>query len=90
MESSHPDQQFATAAEVVRCVLCRYGKYDSSGDPYFYHLHGSSWHADDAAFIFWLDRHKTLLIVTGLVMAVTLICGYWVRCLVRIRKTRTF
>ncbi|GAB4818956.1 hypothetical protein N2152v2_006002 [Parachlorella kessleri] len=25
-----------------------YGKYDKSGDAYFYHLHGSSWHEHDA------------------------------------------
>lgn len=40
-----------------------YGKYDFSGDPAFYHLHGSSWHADDAAFIFLLDTHKYTIIL---------------------------
>lgn len=65
-----------------------YGKYDKTGDAYFYHLHGSSWHANDAAFIFWLDKHKTLLIVMGMVLAVTLVCGYWVRCLMGMRKAR--
>lgn len=42
-----------------------YGKYDFSGNAAFYHLHGSSWHADDAAFIFWLDIYKYHLIVIG-------------------------
>ncbi|EFN54978.1 hypothetical protein CHLNCDRAFT_10358, partial [Chlorella variabilis] len=42
-----------------------YGKYDFTGDAYFYHLHGSSWHADDAQLIFWLDRHKLVLVLLG-------------------------
>ena len=42
-----------------------YGKYDFSGDPAFYHLHGSSWHANDAAFIFLLDTYKYRLITIG-------------------------
>ena len=50
-----------------------YGKYDFSGDATFYHLHGSSWHADDAAFIFWLDKYKGLLI--GLVVAAAIVGG---------------
>jgi len=47
-----------------------YGKYDFSGDPVFYHLHGSSWHADDAAVVFWLDKYKGLLIGLGVVVVI--------------------
>ena len=47
-----------------------YGKYDFSGDPVFYHLHGSSWHADDAAVVFWLDKYKVHLIGLGMVVAI--------------------
>lgn len=43
-----------------------YGKYDVTGDPAFYHLHGSSWHADDAAFVFWLDKYRGLLFAAGI------------------------
>lgn len=66
-----------------------YGKYDLSGDPYFYHLHGSSWHEGDAAFVFWLDKYKMLLISAGIILAATIFCGYWVRILLSRQKTRT-
>ena len=46
-----------------------YGKYDFSGDPAFYHLHGSSWHANDAQFIFWLQRHKLAVAVQAVLLA---------------------
>ena len=62
-----------------------YGKYDTSGDPFFYHLHGSSWHADDAAFIFWLDRHKLALVVAGSALAAGLASLAVVRWAVRHR-----
>ena len=42
-----------------------YGKYDTSGSPALYHLHGSSWHAGDAALVFWAERHMVLLIALG-------------------------
>jgi hypothetical protein len=81
---------FGNKHDVAVIPPALYGKYDKSGDPFFYHLHGSSWHENDAAFVFWLDKHKMLLIVTGIILAVTLCCGYWLRCLMRMRKTRTF
>jgi len=49
-----------------------YGKYDFTGDAVFYHLHGSSWHADDAAFIFWLDKYRSVLIAVGIVAVIGL------------------
>lgn len=54
-----------------------YGKYDFSGDATFYHLHGSSWHADDAAFIFWLDKYKGVLIGLGVVAVVVWVGVCW-------------
>lgn len=50
-----------------------YGKYDKSGDPAFYHLHGSSWHAEDAVFIFWLDKYKYHLVAGSILIVMTLI-----------------
>ena len=38
----------------------------------FYHLHGSSWHANDAQFIFWMNRHKLMLAVLGVLAAAAL------------------
>ena len=46
-----------------------YGKYDFSGNAAFYHLHGSSWHGDDAFFFLWIDTHKYLIIGVGFLMA---------------------
>lgn len=65
--------QYATgASQVIKGVgiisAPLYGKYDFSGEPAFYHLHGSSWHANDAAFIFLLDRYKFPLIIIGCVL----------------------
>lgn len=66
--------QYATAhSKVTRDVRVipapLYGKYDFSGDPAFYHLHGSSWHANDAAFIFLLDTYKYHIIAFGCLLA---------------------
>lgn len=46
-------------AAIPRDVYAKYCK--NSPKAAFYHLHGSSWHADDAAFVFWLDRHRPLV-----------------------------
>lgn len=34
-----------------------YGKYVVSPDPLFEHLHGSSWHGDDAKSVLWFLKH---------------------------------
>jgi hypothetical protein len=60
------------------CFVCA-GKYDFSGDPAFYHLHGSSWHADDAAFVFFLDAYKYHLIVLGCLVAGVLAYFWYLR-----------
>ena len=52
-----------------------YGKYDLSGMPALYHLHGSSWHAQDASFVFWLDRYKYVFVSSFCLT--TLIITYW-------------
>ena len=53
-----------------------YGKYDTSGNPALYHLHGSSWHAGDAAFVFWADRHRHALL-TGAAVAAGTLAAHW-------------
>lgn len=72
--------QFATGKSLVtngvRIITAPlYGKYDFSGDPAFYHLHGSSWHANDAAFIFLIDTYKYHIIIGACV--VVCMFGYW-------------
>ena len=64
-----------------------YGKYDASGDAAFYHLHGSSWHADDAALIFWLDRNKRLLVSLAGLAAAALAASAALRCQSRRRSS---
>jgi mannosyltransferase OCH1-like enzyme len=60
-----------------------YGKYDFSGDAYFYHLHGSSWHANDASFIFWMDRHKLALVLLGSLLAAGLAGAVCFKCVLQ-------
>lgn len=61
---------FPARSDVAIISKPLYGKYDLTGNAAFYHLHGSSWHEDDAAFIFWLDRHKmTLVVIVGVLTA---------------------
>lgn len=52
-----------------------YGKYNITSAAYLKHLHGSSWHGNDASYIFWLEHYgiKTLAVV-GL-LAVTAVTG---------------
>lgn len=53
-----------------------YGKYDFSGEAAFYHLHGSSWHGDDAGFIFLLDRLRKNWVLLA-VVATAAVLGWW-------------
>lgn len=39
-----------------------YGKYASSLHPLFLHLHGSSWHGEDARSVLWCLRHPIILL----------------------------
>lgn len=38
-----------------------YGKYVASPDPLFEHLHGSSWHGDDAKSVLWFLKHPIMV-----------------------------
>lgn len=79
--ASHPHR---TAAEDVR-VLSKplYGKNASpleAPHTFFSHHYGSSWHADDAAFITFLGKWGRLLMKVGLVVLVFgLIRMFWSR-----------
>lgn len=78
--------QLSDIAVVPRAV---YGKYDKSGDAALYHLHGSSWHAEDAAFVFWLDRHRTALVAAASLAALALLCVLGARCFARVQQARS-
>lgn len=65
-----------------------YGKYDFTGDAAFYHLHGSSWHANDAQFIFWLQRNKVAVAIQGSLLAAGLVGLAAMRCIVQRRWQR--
>lgn len=45
-----------------------YGKYVHGPRPIFGHLHGSSWHGDDAKSVLWFLRHPLFLALMGLTM----------------------
>lgn len=49
-----------------------YGKYVASPDPLFLHLHGSSWHGDDAKSVLWFLRHPIVIVSAVLVLLVVL------------------
>ena len=42
-----------------------YGKYVNGPNPVFHHLHGSSWHGDDAKSVLWFVRHPFFLALIG-------------------------
>lgn len=54
-----------------------YGKYVASSDPLFLHLHGSSWHGDDAKSVLWFLRHPVVIASVVLVL-LTVLAGYLV------------
>lgn len=63
-----------------------YGKYDPTApDPLFEHLHGSSWHGDDAKSVLWFLKHP-LVVVIGVVMAAAILVAQLVSA--RVRSTR--
>jgi hypothetical protein len=39
-----------------------YGKYVRSSRQLFVHLHGSSWHGEDARSVLWILRHPVILL----------------------------
>lgn len=48
-----------------------YGKYVHGRYPIFEHLHGSSWHGDDAKSILFFVRHPIFLVLMGAMVS----CG---------------
>ena len=50
-----------------------YGKYVASPDPLFLHLHGSSWHGEDAKSALWFLHHPLVIasVVLGLLAALS-------------------
>ena len=54
-----------------------YNKYDrGKKGALFEHLHGSSWHQDDAAGFLWLDHHKKALAIVGGIALLGAVVGY--------------
>ena len=49
-----------------------YGKYIVSPDPLFLHLHGSSWHGEDAKSVLWFLHHPVVISVAVLVSVAAL------------------
>ena len=43
-----------------------YNKYVSGERPLFTHLHGSSWHGDDAKSVLWIIHHPLFLAILTL------------------------
>ncbi|KAK9806525.1 hypothetical protein WJX73_007040 [Symbiochloris irregularis] len=59
-----------------------YGKYVHRGaNPLFHHLHGSSWHGDDAKSVLWFVRHPLFLVLICIAAA----CGGILWLLVSVR-----
>ena len=52
----HPKKDLAVLPDAM------YGKYVASPDPLFQHLHGSSWHGDDAKSVLWFLRHPIVIV----------------------------
>ena len=53
-----------------------YGKYVKGTNPLFEHLHGSTWHGDDAKSVLWfLDHRMTLCMLFMAILACTY--GFW-------------
>ena len=71
---------FPHKADVAMVPATLYGKYNSSGDPALFHLHGSSWHAGDAPLVFWLDRHKVALLAAAAAAAAAALGWAWLQC----------
>eukprot|EP00798_Chlamydomonas_sp_ICE-L_P019948 gene19948-26656_t len=48
-----------------------YGKYEKGPDALMEHLHGSSWHGNDAKGVFFIEHHwKALLAIAGVALVV--------------------
>ena len=64
-----------------------YGKYVVSPDPLFEHLHGSSWHGDDAKSVLWFLKHP---IVVGAVLFAALAAVAVQLVMFRLRSSQAY
>ncbi|KAF9509483.1 glycosyltransferase family 32 protein [Hydnum rufescens UP504] len=81
--ASHPASSTAPGGEVRILSKALYGKNAKPGEAphaFFSHHYGSSWHADDAAFITFLGTWGRILMRIGIVVLVLgLLRVYWVK-----------
>lgn len=57
-----------------------YGKYEKTDAAYFKHLHGSSWHGQDAKAVFWLEKYGSwfgAVSIAVLLTALLIASGAW-------------
>eukprot|EP00195_Chlamydomonas_chlamydogama_P012235 CAMPEP_0202901688 /NCGR_PEP_ID=MMETSP1392-20130828/14401_1 /ASSEMBLY_ACC=CAM_ASM_000868 /TAXON_ID=225041 /ORGANISM="Chlamydomonas chlamydogama, Strain SAG 11-48b" /LENGTH=267 /DNA_ID=CAMNT_0049588293 /DNA_START=295 /DNA_END=1098 /DNA_ORIENTATION=- len=59
--------------EVTMLPADIYGKYKKTSAAYMVHLHGSSWHGNDARLVFWLEHNWVYLVTLGVSSALLLI-----------------
>ena len=60
-----------------------YGKYVKGHNPIFGHLHGSTWHGEDAKSVLWFVKHPIFLLGLGLATACG--TGLWALAVHRLR-----
>ncbi len=53
-----------------------YGKYDKTPDAYLKHLHGSSWHGNDARYFFWLEHYGLSTLAVAGLLVLTAVLGF--------------
>ena len=61
-----------------------YGKYVHGGNPIFGHLHGSSWHGDDAKSVLFFVRHPVSILLISAAAACGAVCWALVVCRLKI------
>ena len=68
---------FGDRDEMVILPADLYGKYAVSNGTVFKHLHGSSWHGEDAKLVFWLEHHGLLAASFAALLLITGALCYW-------------
>ncbi|KAK9818085.1 hypothetical protein WJX72_006886 [[Myrmecia] bisecta] len=63
---------YARKRDLFVLPFSMYGKYVKAANPLFVHLHGSSWHGNDAQSVRWFLKHPLLLGVALLMTLSTL------------------
>lgn len=56
-QSSRGKDQQKESAATAAVHLLRSDDYGNRAESFLYHTHGSSWHGNDAAMVFWLQKH---------------------------------